>query len=211
MKQYRGLARLIPAGILALIYCLPVLAQKGVDTQTEKIKAEGNKVTTRPNDVGRPFDWGKGKTKVRDRLANPYKLSGRRDVIMDMIAQVLREKKIVVDEASSRLKDGMIVTQPFIFAKGSVITKNELSRYAILEAEDTAWSRGQYSLTIEIQSIDGVSNNVTVNAKVEGRGGNGLMSEWVTLKSSGIAEDEFLAKLVEVVTGKSPDDQTTDH
>src|SRR6476619_1470936 len=101
MKQYRGLARLIPAGILALIYCLPVLAQKGVDTQTEKIKAEGNKVTTRPNDVGRPFDWGKGKTKVRDRLPNPYKLSGRRDVIMDMIAQVLREKKIVVDEASS--------------------------------------------------------------------------------------------------------------
>ena len=211
MKLYRGWDRLICAGLLFLICLLPALAQKGVDTQTEKIKSEGNKVTSRPNDVGRGFDWGKGKTKVRDRLPNPYKLSGRRDVIMDMIASVLRDKKIVVDEASSRLKDGLIVTQPFVFAKGSVITKNELTRYADLESEDTAWSRGQYTLTIEIQSIDGISNNVTVNAKVEGRGGNGLMAEWITLKSSGAAEDEFLAKLVEAVTGKSPDDQPTDH
>lgn len=205
----RGLASLtLP---ITLTCAIAVSAQKGVDTQTKEIKAEGNKVTTRTNDVGRSFDWGKGKTKVRDRLPNPYKLSGRRDVIMDMIAEVLRDRKIVVDEASSRLKDGLIVTQPFVFAKGSVITKNELARYAVLESEDSAWSRGQYTLTIEIQSIDGVSNNVTVNAKVEGRGGNGLMAEWVTLRSSGIAEDEFLAKLVEVVTGKSPDDQNTDH
>ena len=54
-------------------------------------------------------------------------------------------------------------------------------------------------------SIDGVQNNVSVNAKVEGRAGNGLMTEWVTVRSSGVAEDEFLAKLIELVTGNSPD------
>ncbi len=180
-------------------------AQKGVDTQTQTIKDSGNKVTTRTSDVTRSFDWGKGKTKVRQRLANPYRLAARRDVLIESIIDTLREQKIVVDEASSRLKDGIIITQPFVFAKGSVITQNELTRYAILDSSDSAWMRGQYTLTIEVQSIDGVQNNVSVNAKIEGRAGNGLMSEWVTVRSSGVAEDEFLAKLVEVVTGNSPD------
>ncbi len=179
-------------------------AQKGVDTQTETIKNSGNKVTTRENDVTRSFDWGKGKTKVREMLANPYKLNSRRDVLIESIVDTLREQKIVVDEASSRPKDGIIVTQPFVFAKGAVVTQSELGRYGILESTQTAWTRAQYTLTIEVQSIDGIQNNVSVNAKVEGRAGNGLVSEWVTVRSSGLAEDNFLAKLIEAVTGVSP-------
>ena len=187
-------------------------AQKGVDSQTQKIKEEGNKVTTRSNDASRSIDWGKGKTKVRDRLPNPTKLNARRDVLLQTIIDVLREQKIVVDDASSRMKDGIIVTQPYVFAKGSVITQNELNRYAILDSSDSAWTRAQYTLTIEVQSIDGIQNNVSVNAKVEGRANNGLLSEWLTLRSSGIAEDEFLAKLIETVTGTSPDPtQDTGH
>ena len=185
--------------------CIGAHAQKGVDTQTQKIKDDGNKVTTRSNDATRSFDWGKGKTKVRDRLANPYKLAARRDVLIGNIIDVLREKNILVDDASSRMKDGIVVTQPFVFAKGSVISQNELTRYAILDASDSAWTRARYTLTIEVQSIDGVKNNVSVVAKIEGRAGNGLMSEWLTLRSSGAAEDEFLSKLVERVTGTSPE------
>jgi hypothetical protein len=199
------------ATILAMAV-VPLVAQKGIDTQTQKIKEEGNKTTTRSNDVSRSFDWGKGKTKVRERLANPYRLNGRRDSLITTIVDVLREQKIVVDDASSRMKDGIIVTQPFVFAKGSVITLNELNRYGMLDYTDTAWTRAQYTLTIEIQSVDGIHNNVGVNAKVEGRAGNGLLSEWRTVQSSGLAEDEFLAKLVEAVTGTSPDGvTTTDH
>ncbi|MEO6050849.1 MAG: hypothetical protein ABIP78_05895 [Pyrinomonadaceae bacterium] len=203
----------VPITMFAIIIFAPaIFAQKGVDAQTKTIKEEGNKVTSRGTDVTRSFDWGKGKTKVRERLPNPYKLNARRDVLVETIIDALREKKIVVDEASSRPKDGMIVTQPFVFAKGSVITLNELNRYAILESSDSAWTKAQYTLTIEIQSIDGIQNNVTVNAKIEGRAGNGLTSEWVTVRSSGIAEDEFLSKLIELVTGNSPDPaQDTDH
>ena len=182
-----------------------IYAQKGVDSQTQKIKDDGNKVTTRSNDATRSFDWGKGKTKVRERLANPYKMASRRDVLLESIVDVLREQNVVVDDASSRLKDGIIITQPFVFAKGSVISQSELSRYAILEASDSAWTRARYTLTIEVQSIDGVQNNVSVIAKIEGRAGNGLMSEWITLRSSGVAEDEFISKLVERVTGASPE------
>ncbi len=200
-SRYRKLFLLVP---VAFGLCTATYAQKGVDSQTQTIKESGNKVTTRGNDVTRSFDWGKGKTKVREPLANPYKLNSRRDVLIEKIVETLREQKIVVDEASSRPKDGIIITQPFVFAKGAVITQNELNRYAILESSYSSWTRAQYTLTIEVQSIDGMQNNVTVNAKVEGRAGNGLMSEWVTVRSSGAAEDDFLAKLIELVTGVSP-------
>jgi len=193
---------LLPAALIAQ-------TQKGIDTQTQKIKEEANKTTSRGTDVSRSFDWGKGKTEVRERLPNPYKLNSRRDVLVETITQVLKERKILVDEASSRLGDGIIITQPFVFAKGPVTTQSELRRYGILEFADNAWSRGQYTLTIEVQSLDGVQNNVSVNAKIEGRAANGLTSEWLMVQSSGLAEDEFLAKLVEAVTGNSPDTPVT--
>jgi len=195
---------IVAAGILCAA-AVGVFAQKGIDTQTQTIKSQTNKTTSRQTDASRSFDWGKGKTKVRDLLANPYKLNSRRDILVNSILDVLKDKKIIVDEAASRPNDGIIVTQPFVFAKGAVISQSELSRYAVLPEGNSGWTRGQYTLTIEVQTIDGVQNNVAVNARVEGRSGNGLMSEWQTLQSSGLAEDEFLAKLVEAVTGNPVD------
>jgi hypothetical protein len=209
MKYHGLIVKFVVAiAVLSIAQSVQSQTQKGIDTQTNKIKEDTNKTTTRLSGEppARTFDWGKGKTHVRDRLPNPYKLTARRDVLVTTIMQALKERKIVVDEASSRLGDGIIITQPYVFSKGPVITQNELNRYAVLAFADTAWSRGQYTLTIEVQSIDGVQNNVLVNAKVEGRAGNGMTSEWTTVQSSGLAEDEFLAKLVEMVTGTSPDD-----
>ena len=196
---------LLSSAFAVLVLVIGGSAQKGVDTQTKTIKEEGNKVTPRPTDVSRDFSWGKGKTKVRELLPNPYKLNSRRDVLMTTIIDTLKERRILVDEASSRLGEGIIVTQPFVFAKGTVVTQNELNRYGVLEIQERNWTRAQYTLTIEVQSIDGIQNNVSVIAKVEGRAGNGLIAEWVTVRSSGVAEDEFLAKLIEAVTGVSPE------
>jgi hypothetical protein len=193
---------------MTLVLAAGVFGQKGIDTQTQKIKDESTKTSTRTRttDATRSFDWGKGKTPVRDRLPNPYKLNSRRDVMIETVSNVLKERKILIDEASSRPGDGIIVTQPFIFSKGTVITQTELRRYGVVEFEDNAWSKGRYVLTIEVQPIDGVQINVSVNAKIEGLAGAGLTSEWTTVPSSGVAEDEFLVKLVEAVTGVSPDD-----
>ena len=182
---------------------------KGIDTQTQKIKDDTNKTTSRASDATRSINWGKDKTPVRDRLPNPYRLTSRRDVLIETIKTVLKDKQIIVDEASSRINDGIIVTQPFQFAKGPVITQNELKRYGVIEFADNTWSKGRYMLTIEVQSIDGIQNTVTVNAKIEGLAGRGLGSEWTTVQSSGVAEEEFLVKLVEAVTGKSPNDPNT--
>jgi hypothetical protein len=205
--------KILPAATCILVLSTAIFAQeKGVDNQTQKIRQEGNKTTqttqsTTPtnNPGGRSIDWGQGKTKVRGRLANPYKLNSRRDQLLENITDVLDGMKVLIDEQASRPKDGIIVTQPFVFAKGPVTTRSELSRYSVLPNSDTSWTRGRYTLTIEVQSIDGIQNNVSVTAKIEGRSENGFESEWTTLQSSGAAEDSFMAKLVEAVTGTAVD------
>ena len=197
---------------LLLLSSLGAVAQtgKGVDTQTRKIKDDASQTSTHPRnetDARKSYDWGRDKTKVREPLPNPYPVTARRDAVVDVISQALQEKHLLIDEAASRVKDGFIITQPYVFAKGPVTTKGELSRYGVVPYEDTAWSRGQYTLTIEVQPVDGVHSNVSVIAKVEGLAGTGFLSEWRTVTSSGLAEDDFLAKFVEMLTGKNPDDQ----
>ena len=184
-----------------------VCAQSGVDPQSKKIHEEGVRGTQITSNNNRTFDFGKGKAKDREILPNPYKLASRRDVLIDNIIDVLKERKIIIDENASRLKEGFIVTQPFVFAKGAILAQNEINRYANLPDESQAlYTRGRYALTIDVQSIDGIQNNISVAAKVEGKSENGLRSEWVSLPSSGAAENDFLNRLVEAVTGRSPDE-----
>jgi len=63
-------------------------------------------------------------------------------------------------------------------------------------------------LTVEIQPIDGTTANVSVNAKVEGRTDGATGAEWTTLRSTGLAEDQFLEGLVTAVTGSAPPGRT---
>lgn len=170
-----------------------VAQEKGVDTQTRTIRE--TKTTDKGNDVSRTFTWD-GRTKVRNRLSNPYTLVSRRDVLVDTVVEILKENKMILDESASRLGDGLIVTQPLVFSKGAIITQTELNRYAEVPSTDQVWTRGRYSLTIEVQSVDGIKNNVYVTAKVEGRSESGIFSEWSDLPSAGVAEEEFLTKLV---------------
>jgi hypothetical protein len=86
-----------------------------------------------------------------------------------------------------------------------VVAESELSRYADVAptAQSRGWTRGRYTLIVEIQPIDGVTSNVSVNAKVEGRSDGASGAEWVSLQSTGEAEQEFLKALVENITGNS--------
>ncbi len=175
---------------------------KGIDTQTRQIRTDSDKIGSRPNDVGRTIDFGEGKTRIKRQLPNPYMIVARRDILIENIIETLQEMKLILDETSSRLNEGLIITQPFVFAKGAIITANELNRYAVLPSSNAVWTRGRYTLTIEVEPIDGVRNRVSVTAKVEGRSESGVGSEWTTLQSSGQAEDEFLNKLIERFGGK---------
>ncbi|HET6851247.1 MAG TPA: hypothetical protein VFH46_02925 [Pyrinomonadaceae bacterium] len=208
----------IITGLIVLIACsAPAFAQaaKGVDKQNERVRDSGSERTPANNgnktDVGtgRGIDFGSGRTPETPPLPNPYRLSGRRDVIITAVQELMRDRKLVVDESASKLADGIIVTQPFTFTKGAVTSAGDLSRYADVPTSSArAWTRGRYTLTVEVQPIDGTTANVAVNAKVEGRTDGATGAEWTTLKSTGLAEDQFLEGLITAVTGTAPPGRT---
>jgi hypothetical protein len=204
----------IIAGLVVLMACsLPAFAQaaKGVDKQNERVRDSGSERTPANNgnktDVGagRGFDFGSGRTPETVPLANPYRLTGRRDVIITAVQELMRDRKLVLDEAASKLSEGIIVSQPYTFTKGAVVSQGELSRYADAPSSAArAWTRGRYTLTVEVHPIDGTTANVSVNAKVEGRTDGLTGAEWTTLRSTGLAEDQFLEGLITAVTGATP-------
>ncbi|HEX5883004.1 MAG TPA: hypothetical protein VFY67_00530 [Pyrinomonadaceae bacterium] len=208
----------IITGLLVLITCsVPAFAQaaKGVDKQNERVRDSGSDRTPANNgnktDVGtgRGIDFGSGRTPEAPPLPNPYRLSGRRDVILTAVQELMRDRKLVVDESASKLADGIIVSQPFTFTKGAVVAQADLSRYAdVPTASARAWTRGRYTLTVEVQPIDGTTANVAVNAKVEGRTDGATGAEWTTLRSTGLAEDQFLEGLITAITGAAPAGRT---
>jgi hypothetical protein len=199
--------------IILLIGSVVAFGQgKGVDTQSQRItdnssnKAPANNgAKTNVGTTGSGINFGKDKTREHPMLPNPYRLTARRDVIIKAVAEVMRDRKLILDDASSKGDEGILVTQPYTFIKGAVVTGPQLNRYASLVTSETRnWTRGRYTITVEVQPIDGVSANVSVNAKIEGRTDGPTGAEWISLPSSGEAEQEFLDALIQNVTGGSP-------
>ncbi len=183
---------------------------KGVDKQSERVRdsanrSAGNNGTKTDTGSGRGIDFGKGRTPEVPPLPNPYRIAARRDVILKTIADVMRDRKLIMDEAASKPSDGIIVSQPYTFIKGAVVTQSELGRYAdITTSTARGWTRGRYTITVEVQPIDGNSANVSVNAKIEGRTDGATGAEWITLPTTGVAEEEFLSALITNITGAPP-------
>ncbi|HEX3282416.1 MAG TPA: hypothetical protein VHR36_14365 [Pyrinomonadaceae bacterium] len=197
--------------LTVILLSAPAFSQgKGVDKQSERVRDTGTRTAGdngSKTDVGagRGMDFGRGRTPVLPPLPNPYRLAARRDVILKAVAEVMRDRKLIVDEAASKPEDGIIISQPYTFIKGAVVSQAELSRYAdISTAIARGWTRGRYTITVEVQPIDGSSANVAVNAKIEGRTDGATGAEWITLTTSGVAEEEFLSALIENITGTPP-------
>lgn len=182
---------------------------KGVDSQNQRISDNSSNKGPANNGAkqnqgtsGSGIDFGKGKTREKPMLPNPYRMSARRDAILKAVAEVMRDRKLILDDASSKLDEGIMVTQPYTFIKGTVVSGPQLNRYAsLVTTESRNWSRGRYTITVEVQPIDGVSANVFVNAKIEGRVDGATGGEWISLPSSGEAEQEFLDDLIKNVMG----------
>ena len=166
---------------------------------------EGSNSVKTDTGAGRGIDFGKGRTPEVPPIPNPYRLAARRDVILNAIGEVMQDRKLIVDEAASKSAEGIIVSQPFTFIKGAVVTQAELGRYAdITTSVARGWTRGRYTITVEVQPIDGNSANVSVNAKIEGRTDGATGAEWTTLQTTGVAEEEFLSALITKITGAPP-------
>lgn len=206
----------VPVALFILLVAVCISAQeKGVDRQSDNIRDSGNSSAPASNgakqDVGagRGIDFGKGRTVTPPPIPNPYRMTARRDAIIKAIEDLMRDRKLIVDTAASKPTEGILISQPFIFSKGAVVTESELNRYAQLpNASSRGWTRGRYTYIIEVQPIDGVNTNVSVNVKLEGRTDGVSGAEWVTLRSNGTAEQEFLSALIENVTGAPPPGRT---
>jgi hypothetical protein len=197
--------------ILVLASISALTQEKGVDKQNQGIRDDGASRAPASNgakqDVGagRGIDFGKGRTVTPPPIPNPYRFSVRRDAIIKAAEELMRDRKFVLDAAASRPDEGILISQPYTFTKGAVVATSELGRYAeITDANSRGWTRGRYILIVEVQPIDGNNTNVSVNVKLEGRSDGASGPEWVTLRSTGIAEEEFLTVLIENVTGAPP-------
>jgi hypothetical protein len=212
-KRRQEVKRIIAIIFVVALTCVSALAQqeKGVDSQNERVRDSSTNRTPADNgtkqDVGagRGMDFGKGRTPTPPPVPNPYRFSVRRDAVLKAVEDAIRERKLVLDTAASKPDEGILISQPYTFAKGAVVATSELGRYAQLtEAQSRGWTRGRYTLIVEVQPIDGNNTNVAVNVKVEGRSDGASGAEWVTMRSTGVAEEEFLSKLVENLTGAPP-------
>jgi hypothetical protein len=185
---------------------------KGVDSQNQRISDNSSNKAPANNgakqDVGTSgsgINFGKEKSVAVVALPNPYRLTARRDSIIKAVEEVMRDRKLILDDAASKPNEGIMVSQPYTFIKGAVVTQSELYRYASIEnSQSRSWTRGRYTITVEVQPIDGTSANVSVNAKIEGRTDGSSGAEWTTLPSTGFAEQDFLSALIENITGPAP-------
>jgi hypothetical protein len=197
--------------LLAFACTVCAAQEKGVDQQNDRIRdssnnrqpaVNGGKVDT---GVGRGMDFGKGKTQAPPPIPNPYRFQIPNDVLSKAAQELMRDRKLILDETVSKLETGLLVSQPYTFSRGSVVTGSELNRLAEVPRTDQGnWTRARYTIVVEIQPIDSANTNVSVNARVEGRSDNVLGAEWLSLRSNGTAEQEFLLALIEKVTGGPP-------
>lgn len=188
---------------------------KGVDQQNVRIRDSGSESMPASNGAkqdtgsGRGMDFGKGRTPETRLIPNPYRFTARRDALIEAVKDMVGSRGLILDDAVSRPDEGVLITQPYTFTKGAVVSQSELNRYADLPAATgRGWTRGRYTLVIEVQAIDAVTANVSVTAKIEGRTDGATGAEWSTLRSLGLAEQDFLGALIEHVTGVKPSGPT---
>ena len=205
MKQFITLV------FLLLAFTVTQAQEKGVDQQNDRIRDGGNNRQPAVNGgktdtgVGRGIDFGPGRTKAPPPIPNPYRFQVPNDVLTKSVQELMLERKLILDDTVSNPDKGLLVSQPYTFTKGSVVSASELHRLAeVPQTELRSWTRGRYTIVIEIQPIDSSATNISVSARVEGRSDNVLGGEWLTLRSNGIAEQEFLKSLIEKITGAPP-------
>jgi len=202
---------LIVTLLLFLTFGIAQAQEKGVDQQNARIRDGGNNRQPAVNGrntetgTGRGIDFGKGRTPTLPPVPNPYRFQVPNDVLTKAVEELMRERKLIIDDAASKPEKGLLVSQPYTFTKGSVVTSSELNRISdIPESDLHTWTRGRYTIIVEVLPIDSSNTNVSVNARIEGRSDDVLGAQWLSLRSNGSAEQDFLIALVEKVTGGPP-------
>ena len=113
--------------LLAAAFAVSAQAQeKGVDQNNERVRESGTNRQPAVNGgkvdtgVGRGMDFGKGKTQTPPPIPNPYRFQVPNDVLTKAAQELMRERKLILDDTVSKPDTGLLVSQPYTFTRGSV-------------------------------------------------------------------------------------------
>ncbi|MBI4469204.1 MAG: hypothetical protein HY650_07785 [Acidobacteria bacterium] len=134
--------------------------------------------------------------RVREEvLENPYRFHSTPAFVTDAVKLVLSERDLEIDDSRSRIREGVIVTQWHVFAKG-ISTVSELARVSHPPAvEAHSWDSARYLLEIRIVLAEANLTLVSVNAIIEGRARGIMSTSWLRAESKGVLENEILIAL----------------
>jgi hypothetical protein len=145
------------------------------------------------------------KPKAEKPLPNPSMIQSPRDETLKATKQMLETREVSIDKEDCNQLSGecMLITKPVIFIKG-ITAKSQLEHYCIVPAANVKnWTRGRYSLRIQITPASPKSSQVGIYAKFEGMTDGFDGNEWVQLSSKGELEDKFLRCIQDRATGGS--------
>ena len=106
---------LLAIALLCLSCAVCAAQEKGVDQQNDRIRdsstnrqpaVNGSKVDT---GVGRGMDFGKGKTQPAPPVPNPYRFQAPNDVLTKAAQELMRERKLIIDDTVSKPETGLLV------------------------------------------------------------------------------------------------------
>jgi hypothetical protein len=101
---------------LLLSVCSLSAQEKGVDRQNDRIRDSGTDRAPGVNGVkqntgtGRGIDFGKGRTPAPPPIANPYRFTIRRDIVLRAVEELMAERKLILDTAVSKTDGGATPT-----------------------------------------------------------------------------------------------------
>ena len=150
------------------------------------------------------------KPKGEKPLPNPLIVAASRDESLTAIKQMLETREIPLDKEECNQTTGecTLVSKPVIFIKG-IQTRSQLEHYAEVPAATVRnWSRGRYTLRIQVAPASPKTSQVGVYARFEGMADGVIGSEWVPLASKGQLEDRLLRCIQERILGGDCKDES---
>ena len=143
------------------------------------------------------------KPKTEKHLPNPMIIGASRDDLRSVAKQMLETREIPLDKEECGPQSGecTLISKPVIFIKG-ITTRSQLEHYCDVPAAHVRnWTKGRYSLRIQISPSSTTTAQVGVYAKFEGMTDGVLENEWIPLSSKGELEDSLLRCLDSRVKG----------
>ncbi|HEU4389599.1 MAG TPA: hypothetical protein VFV34_17475, partial [Blastocatellia bacterium] len=110
------------------------------------------------------------KPKAEGHLPNPTILRGSRDDIRSIAKQMLETREIPLDKEECNPQTGecSLISKPVVFIKG-ITTRSQLEHYCDVPAAHVRnWTKGRYTLRIQINPSSPTTAQVGLYAKFEG-------------------------------------------